>query len=1096
MRSKFRRCCLSTLVALGIGILPVVADGGKLQPGDQAQQAQPASLQSGESGDNLMLMPKVVPAATPAAPGNDDGQPRGPGADNCEDATPAADGANPFDTTLASNDGPSHTAAECQIAGTLHPNVWFAYEATCTGQLTVTTCEDLGGSADYDTRIAVYSGTCGSLVLLGCNDDDLNNPCGDTPNFHSTVQILVTAGDDLLISVGGFSDADVGTGSLFISCNSDVSGACCSNGNCTDEVDEAACDAIGGFFQGIGTECATTDCPCGDPVYINNFTGGFFFAGTGVGSSIGNGVALGGVNRQICQVQAVVRNTRAPVDTPWDLRLNIWSGCPSSQSPPVTACGTTATLLYSSLMDTTQLSVAAGGAASLCTWSIPAGLPVPDSIFIAFEVVDPNTEFFFDTTGATIGARNTLVGLCLPGNSGCGWTIGGAADMPIGIYANPILEPGACCDISTGTCTNVAGGQPDCDGPSEVYTYGGFGGDCTDPEFVCVALLGACCNLTSQTCVDGILEADCDGADEVFSVGSTCANVICPLTCTPGGDGQIADYGGHGGSLGRTADLSPNFAGFRVADNFSPDTNDPLTTVRWWGAYRNFLLGNVSCTPQSGDVPDNFTITIWSDALGLPFQIIPGGGPHSVAPLKEDTGFDINAVGGARRVFQYTATGLNIPMEQDLCYWIEITNNTTGGDCQWLWLSGPEGDLRAVQHDVLAAEVPPWITDDVIPHDMAFCVNFPIADDTCATAIELPGACCIQDAPFCTSVGPSDCANLGGTFTATGEPCPNPVNSTPLCKGACCVQGSCIIVIQSECDLESGTWFGVGSDCDPDPCNGACCLSDGSCIDQGLNKLTCETALPNGSSGSWHGGESCDTVVCATFDQCDIDGVGTPGGVPVLPCNSTTNFNNLAQATDETDGIGDPFPDNPNPTCYGGDGSDDGVGNFWVAFTGTGSSVEISTCGSEVADTIIAVYKYAEGQGCPTLLGIADELACSEDDDACGEGSLQSRLCLETTVNGDTYYVQVTSFSIADVGNITVNVNCPCPVACACPGDTSGDGELDGEDVQSFADCLVSPGPNCACADSDGDGAADDEFGVTGDIADFVSKLLSGATCP
>ncbi|MEE8465981.1 MAG: hypothetical protein V3S68_05835, partial [Dehalococcoidia bacterium] len=39
-------------------------------------------------------------------------------------------------------------------------------------------------------------------------------------------------------------------------------GACCSDGgNCTTVADQAACDAIGGAFQGGATDCPATTCP-------------------------------------------------------------------------------------------------------------------------------------------------------------------------------------------------------------------------------------------------------------------------------------------------------------------------------------------------------------------------------------------------------------------------------------------------------------------------------------------------------------------------------------------------------------------------------------------------------------------------------------------------------------------------------------------------------------------------------------------------------------------------------------------------------------------------------------------------------------------
>jgi len=62
---------------------------------------------------------------------------------------------------------------------------------------------------------------------------------------------------------------------------------------------------------------------------------------------------------------------------------------------------------------------------------------------------------------------------------------------------------------------------------------------------------------------------------------------------------------------------------------------------------------------------------------------------------------------------------------------------------------------------------------------------------------------------------------------------------------------------------------------------------------------------------------------------------------------------------------------------------------------------------------------------------------------------------------------------------------------CACPGDLNQDGQIDGDDVQTFVTCLLSSGPACACADLDGSGDLSVE-----DVPLFVSSLLNGTTCP
>ncbi len=67
-----------------------------------------------------------------------------------------------------------------------------------------------------------------------------------------------------------------------------------------------------------------------------------------------------------------------------------------------------------------------------------------------------------------------------------------------------------------------------------------------------------------------------------------------------------------------------------------------------------------------------------------------------------------------------------------------------------------------------------------------------------------------------------------------------------------------------------------------------------------------------------------------------------------------------------------------------------------------------------------------------------------------------------------------------------------CDSGCA---DTNADGQVDGNDIASFAACVIdsagaAPAPGCACADTNSDG----NVGVD-DITTFVASVLEGVTC-
>ena len=131
----------------------------------------------------------------------------------------------PFDTTGMNTDGPAH--ASCKFNDQTFHDIWYNYTAACNGEITITTCEELGGSATYDTDLAVYDGCeCGVGLEdppLGCNDDDPVNACGTMAGgFHSTLVVPVIAGNCYKIRVGGFADGDFGPGELLVTCGAAV----------------------------------------------------------------------------------------------------------------------------------------------------------------------------------------------------------------------------------------------------------------------------------------------------------------------------------------------------------------------------------------------------------------------------------------------------------------------------------------------------------------------------------------------------------------------------------------------------------------------------------------------------------------------------------------------------------------------------------------------------------------------------------------------------------------------------------------------------------------------------------------------------------
>jgi hypothetical protein len=126
--------------------------------------------------------------------------------DTCDIAETIGEGQTSVDTDCSATEG-----SEC---GQMYFNdVWYRYVATCTGTLTVDTCD----SGFNDTVLAVYhqsGAACNSAALLGCNDDT-ESACSNI--YASQVITDVTKDEVYLIRVGHYESFDTGQFSLGLS---------------------------------------------------------------------------------------------------------------------------------------------------------------------------------------------------------------------------------------------------------------------------------------------------------------------------------------------------------------------------------------------------------------------------------------------------------------------------------------------------------------------------------------------------------------------------------------------------------------------------------------------------------------------------------------------------------------------------------------------------------------------------------------------------------------------------------------------------------------------------------------------------------------
>jgi hypothetical protein len=92
-------------------------------------------------------------------------------------------------------------------------DVWYSYVAPCNGTATFSFCQG-GGTASFDTVLAAFTGTCGSLTQIACNDDF----CATA----SEMTFAATSGTQYHIAVGGWVSTVTGprqgTFTMFVDC--------------------------------------------------------------------------------------------------------------------------------------------------------------------------------------------------------------------------------------------------------------------------------------------------------------------------------------------------------------------------------------------------------------------------------------------------------------------------------------------------------------------------------------------------------------------------------------------------------------------------------------------------------------------------------------------------------------------------------------------------------------------------------------------------------------------------------------------------------------------------------------------------------------
>jgi hypothetical protein len=177
---------------------------------------------------------------TPAAP---------PANDACADAIDVTCGSTTSGTTTAAT---NENTAVCGISGVTTqntPGVWYRYVGDGS-EVTVTTCSP--NVTTGDSRIAVFSGSCGALTCVGGNDDASLAGCS-TNSLASTVTFNTVSGTNYYILVYAYTSLSLSF-ELSVECTS-----ACSPATTNDDCDTALALTVGAPIA------ITTDNSCATP---------------------------------------------------------------------------------------------------------------------------------------------------------------------------------------------------------------------------------------------------------------------------------------------------------------------------------------------------------------------------------------------------------------------------------------------------------------------------------------------------------------------------------------------------------------------------------------------------------------------------------------------------------------------------------------------------------------------------------------------------------------------------------------------------------------------------------------------------------------
>ncbi len=592
-------------------------------------------------------------------------------------------------------------------------------------------------------------------------------------------------------------------------------GACCGTGTCSD-LPQFECAAVGGTFTGTA-DCADNVCtvpplcPEGSLFGQSPAAPAFFAAGlSDVDGAVQRWENYSGVTGAVTgltwwglDLKPMGNQFVECVEPDPEFQISLHEN--AAGVPGVAACSATVTatrtplpLLYFGFQ-LNEYSV-----------TLPAACAQPSGwVSIVGDRGDPECWFLWMSSDE--GQNLSYCDNCESPDQGF--------DLSLCLAGTPGGVPGACCDQSTGGCSNGVD-VASCAGVGQRFEADT---DCVDLEPGCAAETGACCdpdgNCTIESpadclaiqgtwlgadspcelcpsmgacCVDNetcfiTSESDCLSNGWTWvAQGSTCDQCPEPPDC-PEGTLLSKPPDDPSGFLAGTSEASTQFQRY---ENYAGLTG-AIEALTWWGFDLDSIEGTNNFTECVESDP-SFDISVHEDAAGVPGAAVCS---YTLTASSMTVGLSF----GGAVLNEYTAV---LPAPCVLVNgWISIVG-LGDPDCWFLWQSTSVGDGMSYCSGCGSS---------VENEDLSMCLQGPGGG--------IFGACCNVTTAVC-----SDEIEISGCTGPDQEFTPDTLcdDLDPMCgviEGACCrPDATCDVQVEETCLKTGGSWLGANSICESCPC--------------------------------------------------------------------------------------------------------------------------------------------------------------------------------------------------------------------------------------------------------------------------------------